>query len=495
MNKFDKSIKDLWDEFEKLKNDLNNTNEKVKTNTEKIDSIFPRLDDIIKGYKEGDDNLQKQIDELKQYIDDKINELQNQLDLFINKPLKGGTKIGGDELKAIQDLIKRVTQIEINFREFVEKARIDDLWKEIENLKTNKADLTYVNGKYNELNDKYNKHQDEIDYIKKRLEELFSLIQQIQNSILNLGNETGKPIIDCSQYITLFVFNDYKKEIDAKFNKLLSELEDLKNFLLKKIDELAIACNKKFADKNETAKNFLYLEQQIKKILAMLLNKKDENGENWLLAKKPLNGFTCASCEAYIGELKDNGQYIPWNRYPLRDPNDKIYKIGNGFSKMLQMLNFDNMDPNMNLSQGNDNGNNFIHSHNINDNINKNLNNNNKGNVNKTKGRVKSAIVRKRSNNQFQQINNNNFIDNNVNVEENLKINHSTINNSNKNNNNNNNNINNNNNNNNFNNNNNNNNNKNFPNIRKNNNEGNFDLNDNDDENPKIMKVYKKVKK
>ncbi len=486
MNKFDtsnldKSIKDLWDELEKLKNDLKNTNENVNNNKERIDTIFPRLDDIIKGYKEGDDNLQRQIDELKNYIDDKIKELQNQLDLFINKPLKGGTKIGGDELKAIQDLIKRVTQIEINFREFVEKARIDDLWKEIEKLKTNKADLTYVNGKYNELNDKYNKHQDEIDYIKKRLEELFSLIQQIQNSILNLGNETGKPIIDCSQYITLFVFNDYKKEIDAKFNKLLSELEDLKNFLLKKIDELAIACNKKFADKNETAKNFLYLEQQIKKILAMLLNKKDENGENWLLAKKPLNGFTCASCEAYIGELKDNGQYIPWNRYPLRDPNDKIYKIGNGFSKMLQMLNFDNMDPNMNLSQGNDNVNNVIKTNNINENLNKNINNNNnKNNPNKSKGRVKSAYVRKRSNNQFQQINNKNPIDN-VSVEENLKINHSTIN---GNNNNINKNINNN-----------NNNNNNFPSIRKNNNEGNFDssLNE-DDEGPKIMKVYKKGK-
>ena len=489
MNKFDssnldKSIKDLWDELEKLKNDLYNTNENVKNNKERIDTIFPRLDDIIKGYKEGDDNLQKQIDELKHYIDDKINELQNQLDLFINKPLKGGTKIGGDELKAIQDLIKRLTQIEINFREFVEKVRIDDLWKEIENLKTNKADLKYVDdkindllSKYNELNDKYNKHQDEIDYIKKRLEELFSLIQQIQNSILNLGNEKGTPIIDCSQYITMFLFNDYKKENDAKFNKIFSDLEDLKNFLLKKIDELAIACNKKFADKNETAKNFLYLEQQIKKILAMLLNKKDENGENWLLAKKPLKGFTCASCEAYIGELKDNGQYIPWNRYPLRDPNDKIYKIGNGFSKMLQMLNFDNMDPNMNQSSGNDNANNLINTHNINENFNKNVNNNNnnKNIVNKSKGRVKSAYVRKRTNNQFQQINNNNFIEN-VSVEDNVKINHSTINNNNNNNNL---------------------NNKNFPNIKKNKNEVNIDssLNEGDDEGPKIMKVYKKGKK
>ncbi len=465
MNKFDtsnldKSIKDLWDELEKLKNDLKNTNENVNNNKERIDTIFPRLDDIIKGYKEGDDNLQRQIDELKNYIDDKIKELQNQLDLFINKPLKGGTKIGGDELKAIQDLIKRVTQIEINFREFVEKARIDDLWKEIENLKTNKADLTYVNGKYNELNDKYNKHQDEIDYIKKRLEELFSLIQQIQNSILNLGNETGKPIIDCSQYITLFVFNDYKKEIDAKFNKLLSELEDLKNFLLKKIDELAIACNKKFADKNETAKNFLYLEQQIKKILAMLLNKKDENGENWLLVKKPLKGFTCASCEAYIGELKDNGQYIPWNRYPLRDPNEKLYRIGNGFSKMLQMLNFDNVDSSNSPPRGNQTSTNFFKANNVNVNPNANNDNNNSN----EKGRFQSAYYRNKNVNNLQQ--NSNAQGNNS-IEENSKINNIHK--------------------------------DNLPKIKKKNINDGFDSSvgdaGNEDDGPKIMKVFKKGKK
>ena len=33
------------------------------------------------------------------------------------------------------------------------------------------------------------------------------------------------------------------------------DLEELKDFLLGKIDELAIACNKKFADKNENSSN------------------------------------------------------------------------------------------------------------------------------------------------------------------------------------------------------------------------------------------------
>ena len=73
--------------------------------------------------------------------------------------------------------------------------------------------------------------------------------------------------------------------------------------------------------------------------------KKDSanEAENWLLAKKPVNGYSCAACESYIGDLRDDThKFIPWNKMPLRDPGDKLYRMGNGFSKMLQMLNFDN---------------------------------------------------------------------------------------------------------------------------------------------------------
>lgn len=52
-----------------------------------------------------------------------------------------------------------------------------------------------------------------------------------------------------------------------------------------------------------------------------------EKGDNWLLAKKPLGGNSCASCEAYIGDLHDNSQYVAWNKYPMRDPNDKLYRV------------------------------------------------------------------------------------------------------------------------------------------------------------------------
>ena len=59
-----------------------------------------------------------------------------------------------------------------------------------------------------------------------------------------------------------------------------------------------------------------------------------EKGDNWLIAKKPVNGHTCASCESYIGELPDSNQYVPWNKYPIRDPNEKAYRV------KLFLLNF-----------------------------------------------------------------------------------------------------------------------------------------------------------
>ena len=65
-------------------------------------------------------------------------------------------------------------------------------------------------------------------------------------------------------------------------------------------------------------------------------SKRNEAGDNWLLAKRPLNSFKCASCEANLDHLNSNQEYLPWNKYPARD--DKSYRMGSGFSHMLQMM-------------------------------------------------------------------------------------------------------------------------------------------------------------
>ena len=82
-----------------------------------------------------------------------------------------------------------------------------------------------------------------------------------------------------------------------------------------------------------------------------------------------------------IGDLRDDAnKFIPWNKLPLRDPGDKLYRMGNGFSKMLQMLNFDSygnvsLNPNI-INETNYYGNVNINNNNINSNTPNNINNN-----------------------------------------------------------------------------------------------------------------------
>lgn len=58
-----------------------------------------------------------------------------------------------------------------------------------------------------------------------------------------------------------------------------------------------------------------------------------------MFAKKPLGGWSCASCEKGLINLYGlMAEYYPWSRFPLRDPQDRIARVGQGFSKMLQKL-------------------------------------------------------------------------------------------------------------------------------------------------------------
>ena len=68
--------------------------------------------------------------------------------------------------------------------------------------------------------------------------------------------------------------------------------------------------------------------------------KKLDTGDNWILAKKPINSYTYASCEAYLGNLdKKNDEYFENRDY---DKFERANKIGNGFSRILNLINVNN---------------------------------------------------------------------------------------------------------------------------------------------------------
>ncbi len=67
-----------------------------------------------------------------------------------------------------------------------------------------------------------------------------------------------------------------------------------------------------------------------------------ENEDDAMFTKKPLGGMSCASCEKNIINLYGHkADYLPWSRFPFRDPSERIAKVGQGFSKMLSMMNPD----------------------------------------------------------------------------------------------------------------------------------------------------------
>lgn len=97
---------------------------------------------------------------------------------------------------------------------------------------------------------------------------------------------------------------------------------------------------KKFADRNEIMKLLKKLDARIAILEEMMHeNGMHDMGEHALLAKKPLGGWSCASCQKDLINIEGmRVQYYPWAKLPQRDPTERIAKVGQGFSRMLSAL-------------------------------------------------------------------------------------------------------------------------------------------------------------
>ena len=400
-SEFEEKNKEQQNEFNELKNDFLKLKEEyqelvkiVLENKQQIDSLYGKLNETIQNYKDGDENLKKKLDNLKKVMEDKLLELNTKIELILNN-INGGMGGTGDkkfDLSGLDDFMQKLVTLENKFEDFVTKANIDEIHNQLKYLNDNKADkfdLDQVKEVLNELNKKSQEHQEQIEVINRRLD---SLSQEIVNNKgpINTKEENKKndtknkkeekekkhvkysidlDSLDLSKYAIKKDLDSYIKENNEEIKKISEEirkiddlingltnilkdkadtedLNELRDFILSKIDELINDFNKKFAEKSDVLKSIKHLEEQIKKLYSLIKSKKDihtmHDADNWLLAKKPINGFSCVACESYLGDLKtDKNKYIPWNKLPVRDPGDKLYRMGNGFSKMLNMLNFD----------------------------------------------------------------------------------------------------------------------------------------------------------
>ena len=322
------------------------------------------------------------IDEMKEKIDEleeKINDMKKSIDILNNS--KALNEQNQEFARLIKELSSRINELEKKMKTILDEMNIKEIYERLDTLekdlfkKSNKYETNEINEKISNIeeNDKdlsykldtlqqfSEKIRGDNQQIVKKIEFLSGQINRI--SIENIESDKSKgPIIDINKFVDFNSFNEKNKEINKKFDKIRLSFEEIarnmddilqklshvptdadfaqfQSIIKNTIEELKLTLNKKYAEKNETNKNMKFIETQIKTIQESF-QKKLDGADNWLLAKKPLNNYVCASCESIIkGELDKKSEFVPWNKYPNRE--EKSYRFGHGFSRMLQLINED----------------------------------------------------------------------------------------------------------------------------------------------------------
>ena len=369
--------------FEERMDEMQKKIEIINKNTEDyltlIDNNKNELMELInKNTKDIQKNTEA-IEQLKNSINEYINGKINQMKYSLNEEL---TK----KIDDLQDSIRKTT--EKNIDTFNDK--IDKINKTIKEHETKLFSFEDNHNKmYEDFNEKLSglilfrneqksknvKFSQDINTLKLMSENFNHNILRINelletNTLQNLLNDLNSfsnKVVNLEEYKkTIDLINSHLKTLQSDNNQYRRYFEDILPLIgkittaedLKKLEQLLRElleeqdsnAQKKYADKTELLKNIKNITNQIK----MLMSKQDKNrepGDNCMLASKPITGYRCASCETYIGDLKNNTQYLPWNKFRIQDMVIKPYRVGNGFSYFLQNINLDNSPKNNNIEE------------------------------------------------------------------------------------------------------------------------------------------------
>jgi hypothetical protein len=372
------NMKNAMDENnQNIDNKINNLLEQIKNNSGgpiQIQTIQTQPE--IKGNNGlSNEQVKKLLEQLKNELTEQINNLIDENNTKFKNILNEDSPLIQELQKKIQDLEKIIKlqlssinakQINNNFEKIDNdlKTKIgkDDIKEFLEKVRYLEEYSKDNELKFDTINDQNEKFKGELNSILRKIESLTGQFNQITTALQNdaISNKKSSPIIDLTRLVDNIRFNENNKLINQKFEQIKlfidtiqSNIDDIlqklqrtpndddfnqyKNTLKSMIEEVKLYCSKRFADKIEIHKQIRLLDTQLKSITDTF-NRKDN--ENWLIAKKPLNNFQCAACESYLNNLNNkSAEYVPWNKYPQRD--DKNYRMGHGFSRMLQMVNAD----------------------------------------------------------------------------------------------------------------------------------------------------------
>lgn len=361
----------LEKDFNEYKKELeNNFSKKIIDSIPNIEANFNSqiellertLNSKIKKNLNDINNIKEDFDKKNQEIFQKLSE--KEVTNKIISELKGGNDILISKVNILNDNFSFYTKLKDfkqNKEDILEYIQItkEDINKNIEILR--RSHNSVKNLLMDHLNDKSDHNN--LDLLLKRFDLAQNMIYKFRD-FQNVMEEKEKKriVIDPNHFIDKEIFNEFLKsehknfdEYKKEFLNLKQELEELKtkefgnkatlkdlksleDAIFQKIEELKQSITKNFVNKSTLDKNKKIIEIQTKQLIEG--NKKEDKKDNWLLSKKPFSGHLCASCESFIGELNPNvtAKYIPWNKYPQKDPPEKVFKIEGGTSKLLNLF-------------------------------------------------------------------------------------------------------------------------------------------------------------
>ena len=367
VKEMEKKINDInkKEEYSVDKNDNNKTTEKIKTLFESIknfNQLKKEVYEMKKHYEYLNQLTVKNFEEKEQdnlaNFNQKISEINKKFELLMGdikpKDLENNSP-EEQEYKAMN-----LSEINTRLRAYqFSKANTTDLSSLNEEFDFRIRELTR---RFNEF--KYSIFGSEKEDIEKEKDNEKDNNPESNDNIIGVNiprlNFASKADFEKFKTKTEEEINNIWKEIDniklhvddfnskIKNKASLDELEELKDVILQKTEELFLSQNKKHVNYASAIK---VLQDNFRKLLKLLSDKEQyyENNQynQYKMESNPmaLGGHSCASCETYLGDLNPEQKFINWNKFPKKEKDnnaDILKRVQNGYSRLLQMINFDN---------------------------------------------------------------------------------------------------------------------------------------------------------
>lgn len=330
-NKFEFELCDAINRILRIESKIDENTEKRNVSMENDNEKFTSLEIKVKTLIKRQNEYEKEVQNL--LLNMNINSIRDSI-----SKLNEGLNLKEDQVKCLEY-----------------KDKLSLLESQIEYIKDEIAILTEVS-----------KEMSTIQNLNKKIENLNFDIKNIRSLATN-GKDYGKQFLntinnELAKYLEIKSFESFSEQLRKEYKSLenfiftvrrqneevmssiqtkvsIDELKKLEDVFYVRIEELKSLFLKRFADKSEMNKNYKYLDKSIKSLSNEVHLRLNKPGDGWILAKKPIDNYQCASCETILGDLKEKKSKEDSKRYqvnkllPEKDKLDDVSRMSKSVIK------------------------------------------------------------------------------------------------------------------------------------------------------------------